>query len=523
MTPSDSPGQKSVLARNTLANYGGTIFGFLYGVFLTPFMIRTLGNTLYGTWTVVMSISGYLALLDLGLGSALSKYAAEYEQRGETDAVNQLTSTLLFTFAGIGIVGLAFTAWLAPWFRDFFKIPDAYRGAAIAATILLGLNLVFVLIFNVYNALAIGFQRYDITNLAKSAYLIISALLTVGVLLLGGDLVALAGVACVATIAQILLVWHLFRRWVRPVPVRWRSIRKPWLKLLLSYSAFILVMMACNRIEQMSRPLLVGRLIGIDAVAYYAVGDKLSVLVRQASLPVAAVLFPSFAALSARNSPHEYGKLLVTGMRYATLIGLPVAVFPAILAGPLIAAWIGPEYTTSSTVAILLIGQAFVAQQLVAASSLLNGIGRLGLYTALHIFAVCFSIGFAILLTPSLGMKAVAAGSLIAWSAVLVATLVYTCRLSELHTGNLLRAAWLRPGLATAFVGIGLSIFAWYLPPKGLVQVALQGGTAGLAYLLIAWVWCLEPSERHKINGIINRRRLAKRSRIVTSDDIAGN
>lgn len=514
---------KAGLVKNALANYGGTVFAFLYGVLLTPFIIRTLGDTLYGTWTVIASITGYLTLFDLGLGSALSKYAAEYENRGEAHIVDQLTSTLLFAFLAIGLASLALTAWLAPWFSNFFNVPTEYRGAAIAALILLGLNFVLYLAYDVFNAVAVGFRRFDIVNLARSLALIISALLTVGALLLGGQLVALAVVACAATAMQLGLIGYLFRRWVRPVAVRWRYVHRPLLKLMLSYSAFIFVMMACNRIEQSTRPLLVGRLISIEAVTYYAVGEKLSSLVRQASFPVAGVLFPFFAALSAHNVPAEYGKLLVTGMRYATLIGLPVSAIAAILAGPLIAAWIGPAYVSSSTVAVILIGQAFVAQQLVAASSLLNGIGRLGLYTGLHVFALAFSVGFALWLAPAWGIPAVAAGSLIAWSIVLAVTLVYTSRLSALRPGQLLRTAWLRPGLVTALVGGGLLLAARRWPPQGLWQVGLQGGAAFLAYALLAWRWCLPPDEQRRISRTLTRGRWPRRSAADAPDTRGGS
>ena len=40
----------------------------------TPFLIRTLGQAEYGIYQLVLSITAYLALLDLGVGNSVIRY-----------------------------------------------------------------------------------------------------------------------------------------------------------------------------------------------------------------------------------------------------------------------------------------------------------------------------------------------------------------------------------------------------------------------------------------------------------------
>ena len=53
----------------------------------TPFLIRTLGQAEYGIYQLVLSITAYLALLDLGVGNSVIRYIAKY--RANNDKLSQ--------------------------------------------------------------------------------------------------------------------------------------------------------------------------------------------------------------------------------------------------------------------------------------------------------------------------------------------------------------------------------------------------------------------------------------------------
>ncbi|HEV2246346.1 MAG TPA: hypothetical protein VGW37_06805 [Terriglobia bacterium] len=44
--------------------------------FLTPFVIHSLGDRMYGFWTLAAAFVGYYGLMDLGLSSAVNRYIA---------------------------------------------------------------------------------------------------------------------------------------------------------------------------------------------------------------------------------------------------------------------------------------------------------------------------------------------------------------------------------------------------------------------------------------------------------------
>ena len=56
-----------VILRNIFSNWTGYLITILVGFFLAPFVLHHLGNTGYGVWTLVLSLTGYFGLLDLGI------------------------------------------------------------------------------------------------------------------------------------------------------------------------------------------------------------------------------------------------------------------------------------------------------------------------------------------------------------------------------------------------------------------------------------------------------------------------
>src|SRR5215510_12301500 len=90
------------------------------GVFLMPFTLRHLGVAEYGLWMLVASMTYYFQLLDLGYGSGVVRHLAEADARHDLDRVNQIASTFVVVYAGLGLaaaVGVAgIILWIIPRF-----------------------------------------------------------------------------------------------------------------------------------------------------------------------------------------------------------------------------------------------------------------------------------------------------------------------------------------------------------------------------------------------------------------------
>ena len=55
----------------------------------------------YGIYATVMSVVGYVGLLDLGIGISLTKFVAEHYARSDYRRLNDMLSTALLLYVGL--------------------------------------------------------------------------------------------------------------------------------------------------------------------------------------------------------------------------------------------------------------------------------------------------------------------------------------------------------------------------------------------------------------------------------------
>ena len=55
------------------------------GLLYTPYMLRMMGQSEYGLYSLVASVIAYLTILDLGFGNAIIRYTAKFRAEGKTE------------------------------------------------------------------------------------------------------------------------------------------------------------------------------------------------------------------------------------------------------------------------------------------------------------------------------------------------------------------------------------------------------------------------------------------------------
>ncbi len=96
----------AVHIRNLMANWVGYCAPLVVALLLTPFIIGRLGAERYGVLTLMLSVSGYLGLADMGIGVSIGRYVNLYMARREGDKVNHVINSAIpfFVLAGLVLV-----------------------------------------------------------------------------------------------------------------------------------------------------------------------------------------------------------------------------------------------------------------------------------------------------------------------------------------------------------------------------------------------------------------------------------
>ena len=77
--------ERKEIKSGVLLSYALIFVNTIYGLLVTPFILRYVGDSAYGVYKSVASISASLAVMDLGLGTTMTRYMARYNATEKKD------------------------------------------------------------------------------------------------------------------------------------------------------------------------------------------------------------------------------------------------------------------------------------------------------------------------------------------------------------------------------------------------------------------------------------------------------
>ena len=98
---------KSQLKLGALLSYASLTLNNLVGLLYTPFMLRMMGKSEYGLYSIAASIVAYLPVLDFGFGNAIVRYTAKYRAEGKVEEQYKMFGMFFLLYCAIGVVALA--------------------------------------------------------------------------------------------------------------------------------------------------------------------------------------------------------------------------------------------------------------------------------------------------------------------------------------------------------------------------------------------------------------------------------
>ena len=98
--------RKAEIIKNVGSSWFSLGTSILVGIFLSPFILHRLGDTAYGIWILIFSVTGYYGLFDLGIRSSVIRYVSTYTATGDQEGLTKLINTALATYTAIGSVAM---------------------------------------------------------------------------------------------------------------------------------------------------------------------------------------------------------------------------------------------------------------------------------------------------------------------------------------------------------------------------------------------------------------------------------
>jgi len=390
----------------------------LVTIISVPLTLSYLGNERFGLWMTATSVVSMLAFADFGIGNGLLSAVAEASGRDDLEAIRRYISSGFAILIAIAVCMLLLffaTAYpLVDWphvFNVHTPTAQAEAAPAIAALVLCVAGSVSALVVpRVELALQHGFIYnvwVTIGQLASISAIWLVSIKHGSVPLL---ILALSGIPQVVSGINGLFFFHRNRQY-RP---SWAFVDKAAIRRILNTGLMFVLLQVGLSISFASDKLIIARLLGAEAVAYYSVYERVFGVGVNLMMVMLTPIWPAYAEAWARKDTEWVRKALRRSLSLS--IGFSAAFAASIVvAGPFIVTIWMRKNVPVDPIVLYGLGIWCVIQSLSnALSMLLNGLHMIRIQVISSILTACVAIPLKLILVRDLGP----AGAVLASSAV---------------------------------------------------------------------------------------------------------
>ncbi|MBI3895981.1 MAG: oligosaccharide flippase family protein [Acidobacteria bacterium] len=349
----ESPARPRLLT-SALFNSGGWATTVLLAILVTPYIVRKLTVEGYGIYALLTSLTGYYAMLDLGLGQSLVKFIPQHKVANDYGALNRSINTAVCIQILIG--GLAsgvLIAFADPILR-WLSIPPASWDSAKTGLIACAIGFFFYMLSGTMRSLLMGLHRYDITSKIGIARDMVVNVGLVIVLFLGGQLKA----AIYATVLFTLVIFVIYFRAARRNLPQWRisfAFDKESFWRMFNFGVFMFICILSQSFNVYFMRFLLSAIAGPSAVTYYTVSFKIIIGFTGFLSTSIMVLLPFSAEMAAGGNRQKLKDIFLRAAKYNAVLSLPILALMGIFSRPILSVWMGNSFAEESWLAMLLL------------------------------------------------------------------------------------------------------------------------------------------------------------------------
>ena len=402
------------LLKNILNNWVGLGANLAVAFLMAPYTVHKLGQVQYGIWALVLQLTGYMGVFDVGIRSALVRFVSRAVARDEDEALSKTLSTTFVIYCLLALAVLAIGAAVLVFALPLLQIPSEYANAARVTFVLGTITLALGFPFGMFQAALAGASRWDLNNGVAIFVLLLRTAIVLYLLNAGYGVVALAvthliisvvGWSAGAYLAKRTLVFH----------IRLRSATRSLLAPILDHSWNSMLISLANRINYQIDTIVIGIFLPVQYVTIYVIGFELVRYFRELLNSAAQVMAPIVGGLDARDRSDDIGNIVLRCGKFATLLGYFGATVMIFIGPQFIGIWMGRQYVESSGLVLQIIAfSLFGSAPAHMPSHSLFGLGKHRVNVWCTAVEAAINLSVSLFLVRRIGIYGVATGTLVA-------------------------------------------------------------------------------------------------------------
>ena len=343
------------LRAGAVLNYMVIILNVMVGLLYTPFMLRMMGPSEYGLYSLVASTISYLTILDFGLGNAVIRYTAKFRAEGKQAEQFEMFGMFFVIYLIIGIISLF--AGSALYFNVDTMFGDtmtvAEMGKARIMMLFLIFNLAFTFPMSIFGSIITAYERFIFPRIVNISRIVLNTVVMICLLKMGYRAIAMVVVQTLFNVLSLSLN-YLYCKKKLQIKIYFRGFKWDFLKEVAIFSFWIFLSVIMDKIYWSSGQFILGITVGTTAVAIFAVAIQLQHMYMTFATAISAVFLPRITGMVVtNNNTKEISDIFIkTGRIQYVIMSLVLSGF-IVFGKKFILLWAGEEYCNSYYITLL--------------------------------------------------------------------------------------------------------------------------------------------------------------------------
>lgn len=380
----------------------------------TPALLHALGIEQFAIWLLATGAVSGGSLISNGFGDAGLKHIADARGRAESERIEPLVRSMLSLNLILSVIFAAILCAAAPAIsRHLPQLTATNRDLCRNALMLGSVLLLFKAVENVF---ACALRAHELYSNSTRITIIVRVTSSIAVIL-----AALAGVKVLGLLFITGLIWMIgaaaqmvaARRALRLVSCLpgWSSV---CVRLLFSFGLFSWLQTFVGLLTQQADRLLVGLLLGTQAVTYYTVSVQATMPIHGIAGAALQVLFPYLGTRLATTHIGSHRRSLLTAFVCNAAFVIVMALTFTFFGRIFLTHWMGTDFATHATTCLIICAWSFALLGLnVTAYWVLMAMGQVRLLSIVNIAAAAIMLVAIAFFAPRFGVNGAATARLL--------------------------------------------------------------------------------------------------------------
>lgn len=386
-----------------------TIMTFIY----TPFLIKCLGKSEYGLYTIALSIMSYLSMLDLGFGNSMIRYTSKYKSLEKKEEENEINGLFLISYLIICVVSLLIGVLLYKNVGLLFgqKFTASELNSARIIILILVVNVAIAFPLSVFGSYIISSEKFAFQKGLLTVKAILYPISLIYALFNGAN-----AIVVVILMSAFNLAINLINAYYCIVKLDMRfKISKScfkYFKEIFTYSFFIFLAMIVDSIYNNTDQIILGAVCGTAVVAVYGLFTQIRTMYEQMSTAISGVCLPKIVSMVEKKNSDDEVSTFFNKISKIQMIVMFLVLFGFILFGKaFVTLWGGADYVNAYYIALIILIPSTIPLTQNTAISICQAKNKHKFRSVVYLFVALLNVIITIPLSKRFGAIGAAIGS----------------------------------------------------------------------------------------------------------------